>query len=178
MASVPLDPNEARDSWVWDGSGINQTVCTQFWICNLLQTDHHYSTLSLNFYKPDALPGANNKHCQNTKGSLKPADWNIYNLGIVCSCTNFTCCIIHVIFFQCFDTVGHQEEHPSCKNWVMRCCCGYVPGSRRRLFVYGPADATASQNSDCLSPHLKPDWFYLSCTGLPSLSWKRGHKRV
>jgi len=42
--------------------------------------------------------------------------------------------------------VGHQEEHPACKNWVMRCWCGYVSGTRCRLFTYGPADATASQN--------------------------------
>ena len=25
-----------------------------------------------------------------------------------------------------------------------------------------------------LLPHLNPDWFYLSGTGLPMLSWKRG----
>jgi len=24
-------------------------------------------------------------------------------------------------------------------------------------------------------PHLNPDWFYLSGTSLPRLSWKRGH---
>jgi len=42
--------------------------------------------------------------------------------------------------------VGHQEERPACKNWVMRCWCGYVSGTRCRLFVYGPADATVSQN--------------------------------
>ena len=23
--------------------------------------------------------------------------------------------------------VGHQEEHPVCKNWVMGCWCGYLP---------------------------------------------------
>jgi len=27
-----------------------------------------------------------------------------------------------------------------------------------------------------LLPHLNPDWFYLSGTGLPRLSWKRGRK--
>ena len=42
--------------------------------------------------------------------------------------------------------VGRQEEHPACKNWVMRCWCGYLSGARSRLFAYGPADATASQN--------------------------------
>ena len=30
--------------------------------------------------------------------------------------------------------------------WVMRCWCGYLSGARCRLFAYGPADATASQN--------------------------------
>ena len=43
--------------------------------------------------------------------------------------------------------VGCQEEHPACKSWVMRCWCGYLSEARCRLFVYGPADATASQNS-------------------------------
>ena len=28
----------------------------------------------------------------------------------------------------------------------MRCWCGYLSGARCRLFAYGPADATASQN--------------------------------
>jgi len=32
------------------------------------------------------------------------------------------------------------------KNWVMRCWCRYLSGARCRLFAYGPADATASQN--------------------------------
>ena len=32
------------------------------------------------------------------------------------------------------------------KIWVMRCWCGYLSGARCRLFAYGPADATASQN--------------------------------
>jgi len=40
--------------------------------------------------------------------------------------------------------VGRQEEHPACKNWVMRCWCGYLSGARCRLFAYGPADAPSS----------------------------------
>jgi len=27
----------------------------------------------------------------------------------------------YYMYFQCFDTVGCQEEHATCKNWVMRC---------------------------------------------------------
>jgi len=41
--------------------------------------------------------------------------------------------------------VGRQEEQPACKNWVMRCWCGYLSGTRCRLFEYGPADAMPSQ---------------------------------
>jgi len=68
----------------------------------------------------------------------------------------------------------HQEEHPACKNWVMRCWCGYVSGARCRLFAYGPADATAISKPHHLLPHWNPDWFYLSGTSLPRLYWKRG----
>jgi len=70
--------------------------------------------------------------------------------------------------------VGRQEEHPACKHRVMRCWCGYLSGARCRLFTYGPADATAIPKHHRLLPRLSPDWFYLSGTGLPRLSWKRG----
>ena len=55
--------------------------------------------------------------------------------------------------------IRHQEEHPACKNWVMRCWCGYLSGARCRLFAYGPADATAIPKTDHLLSHLNPDWF-------------------
>jgi len=42
--------------------------------------------------------------------------------------------------------VWHQEENPACKNWVMGCWCRYLSGAGCRLFAYGPADATTSQN--------------------------------
>jgi len=65
---------------------------------------------------------------------------------------------------------GRQEEHPSCKNWVMRCWCGYMSGARYRLFAYGPADATASLSSLAL---FKSRLVLPFGTGLPRLSWKR-----
>ena len=43
-----------------------------------------------------------------------------------------------------------------------------------RLFAYGPADATGVSKPHHLLPRLHPDWFYLSGTSLPTLSWKRG----
>ena len=65
--------------------------------------------------------------------------------------------------------VGCQEEHPACKNWVMSFSRAYLFAVRGRLFAYGPVDATAIPKPH----HLNPDWFYLSGTGWPRLSWKR-----
>ena len=42
------------------------------------------------------------------------------------------------------------------------------------MFAYGPADATAIPEPHRFLPHLHPDWFCLSGTGLPRLSGKRG----
>jgi len=83
------------------------------------------------------------------------------------------CCwiIFRNYCLQCFDTVGwRQEEHLACKNWVMGCWFSNLSGARCRLFAHGLADATAIR----LLPHLNPDWFYFSGTGLATLSWKRG----
>ena len=55
------------------------------------------------------------------------------------------------------------------KNWAMRCWCGYLSGSRCRLFAYGPADATAIWTPHHLLPYLNPDWFYLSGTTVISV---------
>ena len=70
--------------------------------------------------------------------------------------------------------VGCQEEHPACKKlsgevlvwlsvWkvvhivcIWSSWCRYIPKPHHLL------------------PHLNPDWFYLSGTGLLRLSWKRG----
>ena len=55
--------------------------------------------------------------------------------------------------------VGHEEEHPACKYSVVRCWCGYLSGTRCRLFAYGLADATAIPKPHHLLPHLNPDRF-------------------
>jgi len=47
-----------------------------------------------------------------------------------------------VLWCRCLGVLAH----PACKSWVMRCWCGYLSGARCRLFAYGPADVTASQN--------------------------------
>jgi len=67
--------------------------------------------------------------------------------------------------------VGRQEEHPACKNWVVRYWHGYLSGARCIRFAYGPADATATLPS--LAP-LKSRMVYLSAAGLQRLCWKKG----
>jgi len=62
--------------------------------------------------------------------------------------------------------VAHQEEHRACRNWVLRCGCGYLSQATCRLFAYGPADATAFPKPRRILPNLNRDWFYLSGTGL------------
>ena len=69
--------------------------------------------------------------------------------------------------------VGHQEEHPFCKNLsdglgVLICL------NRGADCLHIWSDATAIAKPHHLLPHLCPDWFYLSGTHLARLSWKRG----
>jgi len=69
--------------------------------------------------------------------------------------------------------VGHQEEHPFCKNLsdgldVLICL------NRGADCLHIWSDATAIAKPHHLLPHLRPDWFYLSGTHLARLSWKRG----
>ena len=48
--------------------------------------------------------------------------------------------------------IGRQEEHPACKNWVMRCWCGQLSRARCRLFAWGPLMPLLSRNpiTSCL----------------------------
>jgi len=68
--------------------------------------------------------------------------------------------------------VGHQEKHPACKNWVMKCCCGYLSEAGCRLFAYGPADATSVPKARHLVS-FESRLVSLSGTSLPRLSWKK-----
>jgi len=68
--------------------------------------------------------------------------------------------------------VGWQERHLACKNWVVRYWCGYLSGTRCKLFACGAADATANPSS---LASLKSRMVYLSGASLPTLSYKKGH---
>ena len=45
------------------------------------------------------------------------------------------------------------------------------------MFAYGPADAAAIPKPHHLLPHINPDWFYFSATGLPSCPGKEAVKK-
>ena len=60
--------------------------------------------------------------------------------------TDWVCIQQNFAFSALTLLVEQQKEHPTCKNWVMRCWCGYLSEARCRLFAYGPADATAVPN--------------------------------
>ena len=69
--------------------------------------------------------------------------------------------------------LGIRKSIRPVKNWVMRCLCGYLSGVRCRLFACSSWCHGIPKPHNLL-PHLNPDWFYLSGTGWPRLSWKRG----
>ena len=86
------------------------------------------------------------------KTTVRSSDWFLTKLrtksswllfyGSQCRC--ILC--VNLAFSALTLLTGCHKEHPACKNWVIRCWCGYLFGTRCRLFAYGPADATVSQN--------------------------------
>ena len=83
---------------------------------------------------------------------------------------------MEIYYLQCFDTVGWPSVRApglqKLSDEVLDCWCGYLSGARCRLFAY--ADATVMPKPHHLLSQLNPDWFYLSGTGSPRLSLKRG----
>ena len=91
----------------------------------------------------------------------------------------YDCLIVHgVRTLSTYCTVDWASRRASGQKKksveVLVWYCGYLSAARCRLFAYGPADATAFPKPRHLLPHLNPDWFYLSGTGLPRLYWKTG----
>ena len=86
---------------------------------------------------------------------------------IVQYCVFFECLLIKKIaFFALTLLIRCQEEHLACR---MTCWCGYLSRARCRLFAYGPAGATASQNPiiSCRLASFKsilvlPFWYWLT----------------
>ena len=96
------------------------------------------------------------------------------------ACNQFLVCNTFFILFYAFGALtllaGHQEEHPVCKNWVMRCWCSYLSGlwSEVQIVCIWSSWCHCIPKPHHLLPRLNPDWFYLCGTCLPRLSWQRG----
>ena len=72
------------------------------------------------------------------------------------------------VLWRCW--LGGRKGIRPVKNWVVGWWHGYLSGVRCRL-AHGPADATATH---CLLFQWNPDRFYLSGTGWPGKSRKKG----
>ena len=60
-----------------------------------------------------------------------------YCWSVQLNCLIFFLCTFSAYAFSALTLlVGHQEEHPACKNRVMRFWCRYLSGARCRLFAY------------------------------------------
>jgi len=167
-----VDFTEARDSeWQWHQLGHMQ-------VCTSLQTDNHASTPPLSFLQA-GCPSCRPTNCVK---ALKAFQLTSHVLLILLSSTwcNLVICwqhgIVVVLFglstklpyiglcLQCFDTAGCLSGRASaCKNWVMRCWCGYLCGARCRLFAYGPCHPkTPSSLASFKSRLVLPSWYRLT----------------
>jgi len=69
--------------------------------------------------------------------------------------------------------VGRQEEHPACKMGVGVVIC-LERGAECLYMVQLMPLQSRTPSPPASYKILNPDWFYLSCTGLPRSSYKRG----
>jgi len=78
-------------------------------------------------------------------------------------------CFFKMFLFAFSDltlSIWRWEEHPACKNWVMRCWHGYVSGARCRLFVYYQLmpmhHKTSLSLASFISRLVLPSWYQLT----------------
>ena len=98
------------------------------------------------------------RNCKLNMPSCANRCFNIWTIWLTFK--SYNCFAFHALTLS----VGHQEEHSACKHWVMKCWCGNLSSTRCRLFVYGPANATAIPKHHHLLPHVKsrlvlPFWY-------------------
>jgi len=107
-------------------------------------------------------------YCQTRHDETEILQWELIATQLMIW---YRLCIIFFKYIFAFSAltllVGRQEEHPACKKWVMRCCSGYLPAARCRLFAYGSADTTHTHT------HLTA-----LCPGLPGRAGTRKVKPI
>jgi len=93
-------------------------------------------------------------------------------------CVDPEVCLNRVNFSRKFAHHLHRPlifPNTQCKISLKQVTCKRFDKHAMRLFAYGPADATAILKPHYLLPHLNPDWFYLSGTGLPDCPGTKAH---
>ena len=80
----------------------------------------------------------------------------------------------HFAFSALTLLVGHQEEHPACEWWGVGVVISSAWSEVQTVCIWSSWCHCHPQTPSSLASFI-PDWFYLSGTGLPRLSWKRGH---
>jgi len=93
-------------------------------------------------------------------------------------CVDPEVCLNRVNFSRKFAHHLHRPlifPNTQCKISLKHVTCKRFDKHAMRLFAYGPADATAILKPHYLLPHLNPDWFYLSGTGLPDCPGTKAH---
>ena len=103
-----------------------------------------------------------------------------YNLKRCSFCSHYSlllmlCCyIVYFAILQLTLLVGRQEEHPACKNWVMRCRCGYLSRARCKCFCILSSWYHCIPKPHSFLPHLNPDWFLPLLPAYEVFPGKRG----
>ena len=108
-----LDLNEARDGGVLGRTGISWTICKQ--ICTSLQTDNYTNTSSFNFYRADALPGAQPTVSKHRRHSLT-AD----NKGDITGNSHYRMCSVQSCKAGYASDVSSQKNTMSCTGATVK----------------------------------------------------------
>jgi len=85
---------------------------------------------------------------------------------------NNNCFFFSAVLWHCWLGVRKSIRPVKIEWWGVGVIVCLDSGARCWLFACGPADATVSPKP--IISCLVSDWFYLSGTSLPRLSWKRG----
>ena len=83
-------------------------------------------------------------------------------------------CFERIAFNALTLLVGHQEEHLACKKLSDEVLVLLSAWSEVQIVCILSSRCHCILKPHHFLPHFNPDWFYLSGTSLPRLSWKRG----
>ena len=172
-------------------SGISWAVCKSAPGSRQITTPATHHSV---FYRPDALLPPN-RQCQITEGisfcklvskllesfcsRAMPKQRSPLLCGLLWRtiCFRFTCYWSLSAFSAWTLLVGHHEDRPACKKWVMRCWCGYLPGTKCRFFCIWSSWLHCNPKPHHILPRLIQTGFtlpvpaYPGCPGKEAVKW-------